>query len=393
MWPMARVLVGVTGGIAAYKACELVRLLVRAGHEVVPLVTPGAERFVSAETFHALARRSPSEDPYPHLERADLLVVAPLTANTLAKLAHGLADTVLTEAALAHRGPILVAPAMNARMWSHPATQANAALLRERGVELIGPEEGELAEGESGVGRMAEPEAIAVRCEELLRPPSLEGRRVLVTAGGTREPLDSVRFLGNRSSGRMGVALADEARRRGAEVTLLAANLAVAAPAGVEVVETPTAEDMAREALARGGADLVLMAAAVADYRPADAHPHKRPKDDAPWEVRLEPTTDVLTELAARRRNGTVLVGFAADEGEPGLERAREKRNRKGADLIVYNDVGRTDIGFDAVENEVVVISAEGERRVPKAPKERIAAAILDEAEALLEGRDGRGRG
>jgi phosphopantothenoylcysteine decarboxylase / phosphopantothenate---cysteine ligase len=392
---VARVLVGVTGGIAAYKACELVRLLVRGGHEVVPLVTPGAERFVTAETFHALARRAPSEDPYPHLERADLLVVAPLTANTLAKLAHGLADTVLTEAALAHRGPVLVAPAMNARMWSHPATQANVETLRARGVELIGPEEGELAEGESGVGRMAEPEAIAARCEELLRQPSLAGRRVLVTAGGTREPLDSVRFLGNRSSGRMGVALAREARRRGAEVTLLASNLAVAPPAEVEVevVEAPTAEDMAREALARSDADLVLMAAAVADYRPAEAHDGKRPKDDAPWEVRLEPTTDVLTELAARRRNGTVVVGFAADEGERGLERAREKRNRKGADLVVYNDVGRTDIGFDAVDNEVVVISAEGERRIPKASKERIAAAILDEAEALLEGRDGRGRG
>jgi phosphopantothenoylcysteine decarboxylase / phosphopantothenate---cysteine ligase len=393
MWPMARVLVGVTGGIAAYKACELVRLLVRAGHEVVPLVTPGADRFVRAETFHALARRAPSEDPYPHLERADLLVVAPLTAHTLAKLAHGLADNVLTEAALAHRGPVLVAPAMNARMWSHPATQANVTGLRERGVELIGPEEGELAEGESGVGRMAEPEAIAARCEELLRLPSLTGLHVLVTAGGTREPLDSVRFLGNRSSGRMGVALAGEARRRGAEVTLLASNLAVAVPRDVEVVQAPTAEDVAREVLARSDADLVLMAAAVADYRPAEAYDGKRPKDEAPWEVRLEPTTDVLTELAARRRNGTVLVGFAADEGERGLERAREKRNRKGADLVVYNDVGRTDIGFDAVENEVVVISAEGERRIAKASKERIAAAILDEVEPLLEGRDGRGRG
>src|SRR2546423_3900226 len=298
MCPMARVLVGVSGGIAAYKACELVRLLVRAGHEVVPLVTPGAERFVSAETFHALAGRAPTRELYPHLERADLLVVAPLTANTLAKLAHGLADNVLTEAALAHRGPTLVAPAMNTRMWSHPATQANVALLHERGVELIGPEEGELAEGESGVGRMAEPEAIAARCEELLRPPSLQGRRVLVTAGGTREPLDSVRFLGNRSSGRMGVALAREARRRSAAVTLLASDLPLAPPPAVEVVETPTAEDMAREALARGGADLVLMAAAVADYRPAETHSHKRPKDDETWEVRLQPATDVPTALA-----------------------------------------------------------------------------------------------
>src|SRR4051794_28223151 len=232
MWAMARVLVGVTGGIAAYKACDLVRLLVKAGHDVVPLVTRGADRFVRRETFEALARRSPRDaGPYPHLERADLLVIAPLTANTLARLAHGLADDVLTEAALAHDGPVLVAPAMNHRMWAHPATQANAELLRSRGVELIGPEEGELAEGETGIGRMAEPEAIAARCEELLalvaqsHKVSLAGKRVLVSAGGTREPLDSVRFLGNRSSGRMGVALADEARRRGADVTLLAANL------------------------------------------------------------------------------------------------------------------------------------------------------------------------
>jgi phosphopantothenoylcysteine decarboxylase / phosphopantothenate---cysteine ligase len=387
---VARVLLGVTGGIAAYKACELVRLLVKAGHDVVPLVTPGAERFVRAETFQALARRAPSGDPYPHLEHADLLVVAPLSANTLAKLAHGLADTVLTEAALAHRGPILVAPAMNVRMWTHPATRANVSILRERGVELIGPEEGELAEGETGVGRMAEPAAIAARCGELLRPPSLAGRRVVVTAGGTREPLDSVRFLGNRSSGRMGVALAQEARRRGAEVTLLAANLSVDAPAGVEVVDAPTAEDVARETLARSDADIVVMAAAVADYRPADEREGKRPKDDAGWVVTLEPTLDVLSELGSKRRNGGVLVGFAADEGEAGLERAREKRGRKGADLIVYNDVTRTDIGFDAVENEVVVISADGERLIPKASKERIAGAILDEAETLLGSRDGR---
>src|SRR5688572_2314507 len=201
---MARVLVGVTGGIAAYKAAELVRLLVRAGHEVVPLVTPGAERFVRAETFTALARRPAGEDPYPHLQHADLLVVAPCTANTLAKLAQGLADTVLTEAALAHRGPTLVAPAMNPRMWSHPATRANAELLRARGVELVGPDEGDTAEGEWGVGRMAEPDEIFARAAALLeREPdaSLLGKHVLVSAGGTREPLDAVRFLGNRSSG------------------------------------------------------------------------------------------------------------------------------------------------------------------------------------------------
>src|SRR3954454_19515373 len=244
---MARVLLGVSGGIAAYKACELCRLLVRAGHEVVPLPTPAAERFVTAETFRALARRPPGDDVYVHLTRADLLVVAPCTANTLAKLAQGLADNVLTEAALAHRGPVVVAPAMNPRMWAHPATQANAELLRARGVELVGPDEGEMAEGEWGMGWLAEPDVVFDACVGVLtRSDALAGKRVLVTAGGAREPLDAVRFLGNRSSGRMGVALAAESARRGARVTLLAANLAVPPPPVVELVRTPTAADLER---------------------------------------------------------------------------------------------------------------------------------------------------
>jgi phosphopantothenoylcysteine decarboxylase/phosphopantothenate--cysteine ligase len=381
---VARVLLGVTGGIAAYKACELTRLLVRAGHEVVPLVTPGAERFVTAETFRALARRPAGEGPFPHLERADLLVVAPLTANTLAKLAHGLADNVLTEAALAHRGPVLVAPAMNPGMWANAATQANVAALRSRGVELIGPGEGDTAEGEQGVGRMAEPQEILARAHELLQSGSLAGKRVLVSAGGTREPLDSVRFLGNRSSGRMGVALAAEARRRGAEVTLLAANLAVTAPDGVRVVETRTAAEMLEAARANAGADLVLMAAAVADYRPAEQVDGKRPKGEAGWTVALEPTADIVKELAAARHNGQVIVAFGAEGGEEGLERKRRMLADKQVDLVVYNDVSRPDIGFDADENEVVLISAAGEERVEKAPKSRIAAAVLDAAERLL---------
>jgi phosphopantothenoylcysteine decarboxylase / phosphopantothenate---cysteine ligase len=390
---VAGVLLGVSGGIAAYKACELLRLLVKAGHSVFPLLTPGAERFVRAETYFALARRPQTEDPYPHLTRADLLVVAPCTANTLAKLAHGLADSVLTEAALAHRGPTLLAPAMNPRMWAHPATQANVAVLAARGVELVGPDEGEMAEGEWGVGRMSEPEEIAARCEELLaQPRPLEGVHVLVSAGGTREPLDSVRFLGNRSSGRMGVALAAEARRRGADVTLLAANLAVAPPAGVEVVETPTAAELAREALARADAGLVLMAAAVADYRPAEPRTDKRPKDDASWSVELEPTVDVLATLGAAPVEGRVLVGFAADAGDEGLERARRKLERKGADLLVFNDVSRPDIGFDAPDNEVVLVGKSDERTIGKAPKQAIAAAVLDEATRLLEEARGRAR-
>ena len=376
---MARVLLGVTGGIAAYKACELCRLLVRARHDVVPLPTPGAERFVTAQTFRALARRPAAEDVYLHLTRADLLVVAPLTANTLAKLAHGIADNVLTEAALAHRGPMLVAPAMNPRMWSHPATQENVETLRRRGVELIGPDQGDTAEGDVGVGRMTEPEEIFERSVSLLEMrDQLRGRRVLVTAGGTREPLDAVRFLGNRSSGRMGAALAAEARRRGAEVTLVSANLSVPTPVGVDVVDAPTAEDVARETLARRDADVVLMAAAVADYRPAERAEGKRPKGGEPWTVTLEPTTDVLRELGAGRTNGAVLVGFAADVGERGLERAREKLATKQVDLIVFNDVSREDIGFDAADNEVVLVSADGEQRLEKASKERIAVAILD---------------
>ena len=383
---MARILLGVTGGIAAYKACTLVRLLVRAGHDVYPVVTAAAERFVAAQTFFALARKSPSEGPYPHLERADLLVVAPLTANTLARLAHGLADDVLTEAALAHAGPVLVAPAMNVRMWEHPATQANVATLRERGVEIMGPSLGELAEGEVGMGRMAEPEEIAARVAALVAPPDgpLRGTTVLVSAGGTREPLDSVRYLGNRSSGRMGVALAEEALERGADVTLLAANLAVPAPAGVTVVETPTATDILRETLARRDADVILMAAAIADYRPPAPLAGKRPKDGGAWAIELEPTVDVTKALGGEPRNGQLVVAFGAESGDEGLARKRAMLEEKNVDLVVYNDVGRADIGFDSPDNEVTLVSRAGERRVEKAPKREIAAAILDEVERLL---------
>jgi phosphopantothenoylcysteine decarboxylase / phosphopantothenate---cysteine ligase len=391
MGRMARILLGITGGIAAYKACELVRLLVRAGHEVLPLPTPGAERFVAAETFYALARTRPRDDLYPHLEQADALAIAPLTANTLAKLAHGLADDVLTEAALAHRGPILVAPAMNTRMWEHPATQANVATLRARGVELIGPEAGELAEGEVGPGRMSEPGAIAARIEQLLgTAATLGGVHVLVSAGGTREPVDTVRFLGNRSSGRMGVAVAAEARRRGAEVTLLASNLAVSAPGGVEVVQTPTAADVEREARSRSGsADVVVMAAAVADYRPAQPLAGKRAKAETAWQLELEPTPDVLALLGEQERNGQVLVGFGAEAGEAGLERKRRMLTDKNVDLVVYNDVSVPGIGFDAPDNEVTLLTRAGERDLPRSSKEQIAAGIVDEIERLLRERRG----
>jgi phosphopantothenoylcysteine decarboxylase / phosphopantothenate---cysteine ligase len=390
---MARILVGVTGGIAAYKACELVRLLVKEGHDVVPLVTEGADRFVRRRTFFALARREPTEDLYAHLTRADLYVIAPLTANTLAKLAHGIADNLVTEAALAHRGPLVVAPAMNPRMWASQPTQANVATLRARGVEVVGPDEGEMAEGEWGVGRMSEPEEIHAACVAILaHREQLSGRRFLISAGGTREPLDDVRFVGNRSSGRMGVALAEEARRRGADVTLVASNLAVPPPVGVEVVQAPTAAALEEAVLSRAeDADVVVMAAAVADYRPAEAVSGKHAKSSATWTLELEPTGDVLRALGDRQP-GALLVGFAAEAGEAAIERARRKLTDKNANLIVFNDVSRSDIGFEAEENEVVLIARETERRVDKAPKGAIAAAVVDEVVRLLEERDGRGR-
>ena len=383
---------GVTGGIAAYKSCELVRLLVKAGHDVVPLVTDGADRFVRRETFFALARRELSDDLYAHLTRADVYVIAPLTANTLAKLAQGIADNLVTEAALAHRGPLVVAPAMNPRMWSHPATQANLAALRGRGVDVVGPDEGETAEGEWGVGRRSEPDEIfAVVSDLLVKREQLRGRRVLVTAGGTREPLDDVRFVGNRSSGRMGVAVAEEARRRGADVTLVGSNLVVAPPGGVELVDAPTAADVEREVLARADeADAIVMAAAVADYRPAAVVAGKRAKGPTPWTLELEPTVDVLGALGASGTSA-VLVGFAAESGG-GVERARRKLTDKNANLVVFNDVSRGEIGFDSEENEVVLVRPDSERRVAKASKRVIAAAIVDELAALLEERDGRDR-
>jgi phosphopantothenoylcysteine decarboxylase/phosphopantothenate--cysteine ligase len=380
---VARVLLGVTGGIAAYKACELTRLLVKAGHDVVPIVTRGAQRFVSEETFLALARRRRGENVYEHLTRGDLLAIAPCTANTLAKLAHGIADSVLTEAALAHRGPVLVAPAMNPRMWANAATRANVETLRKRGVELVGPDEGEMAEGEWGVGRLAEPDVIAARIEQLLAPGRLAGRRVLVTAGGTREPIDSVRFIGNRSSGRMGVALAEAARRRGADVVLLAANLAVEPPYGVEVIQTPTADAM-RDAARALEFDVALLAAAVADYRPVETIAGKRAKRDDAWTLELAPTDDIARELGARKRDGQLLVTFGAEHGAEGLERKRAMLDTKNADLVVFNDVGVPGIAFDAPENEVVLVTRAGDHPLPRAPKTQVAAAVLDEVERLI---------
>jgi phosphopantothenoylcysteine decarboxylase / phosphopantothenate---cysteine ligase len=381
------ILVGVSGGIAAYKSCELVRLLVKAGRDVQVVMTPEAERFVGPTTFAALSRRpvltDASAEVFPHLDasgRAELFCIAPAGANTLARLAHGEAPNVLTQSALAFTGPLLAAPAMNPRMWSADITQQNVRALLARGVELIGPEQGEMAEGEHGAGRMAEPEQIAGRIEQRLAGlHSLDGRRVLVTAGGTREPLDAVRYLGNRSSGRMGIAVADEAARRGAQVTLILAAATAAPSAPMRTVAVQTAEQLRAATLAEAeSADVIVMAAAVADYRPATAVEGKRGKTDAVWTIELQPTSDILAELGRSRRPGQVLIGFAAEHGPGGVERARAKLERKRADVIVMNDISRTDIGFDSALNEIVLVTSKEETLVSRRSKQACAAAILD---------------
>jgi phosphopantothenoylcysteine decarboxylase/phosphopantothenate--cysteine ligase len=381
------ILIGVCGGIAAYKTCELVRMLVRGGHEVQVVQTPDSQRFVGPTTFAALSRRPVVADGgpevFPHLDasaRADLLCIAPLSATTLARIAHGEAANVLTALTLAFTGPVVAAPAMNPRMWAAEATAANLQLLAARGVELVGPATGDTAEGEVGVGRMAEPaeimDAIAAR---LAAARSLAGVHVLVTAGGTREPLDAVRYVGNRSSGRMGVAVADEAARRGADVTLILAAASAQPSAPMRVLHAESAAALEHATLeAAAAADVVVMAAAVSDYRPADAYTGKRPKSGEPWHVTLEPTTDILKELGSRRTAGQVLVGFAAEHGPGGVDRARAKLERKSLDMIVMNDVSRADIGFDSSQNELVLVTARDERTVSRRPKRACAAALWD---------------
>jgi phosphopantothenoylcysteine decarboxylase / phosphopantothenate---cysteine ligase len=408
---VARILLGVSGGIAAYKAVELTRLATAGGHAVRVIQTPASLRFVGKATFEGVTgapvlvdeferdpargaypgEPAPDHDPISHLElvrRADVLCVAPASANTIAKLAGGLADNLLTSAALASSAPLVLAPAMNSRMYEHPATRSNLELLRARGATVIEPETGRLASaGEWGVGRLAEPATIMATLEGVLGGAGgpLDGLRVLVTAGGTREPIDSVRYVGNRSSGRMGLALAEEAARRGADVTLIAANVSLPAPPGVRVVDVQTAAellDAAREAFAR--ADALLMAAAVADFRPAEALDDKIAKSGRDrLALELEPTADVLAALGAERRPGQTLVGFAAEHGEGAVERGRAKLERKGLDAVVVNDISRAEIGFDASDNEVTIVRRAGERHVPLATKEVVATAILDELEML----------
>ncbi|MHB1570139.1 MAG: bifunctional phosphopantothenoylcysteine decarboxylase/phosphopantothenate--cysteine ligase CoaBC [Solirubrobacteraceae bacterium] len=415
---MARLLIGVTGGIAAYKAVETVRLATASGHAVRVIQTPTSQRFVGSASFAAITGApvltdefeadplrgaypgdaSPDREPISHLalvQNADAYLIAPASANTIAKLAAGQADNLVCAAALAAGAPdgvpTLIAPAMNDRMYAHPAVQANLALLARRGLTLVGPEAGELAShGERGIGRMSEPAALLAavqhRLAERASPMPWLGRRVLVTAGGTREPIDSVRYIGNRSSGRMGFALARRAAARGASVTVVAANVALELPPGIDLVQVQTAAQLATACRSRfEGCDVLLMAAAVADFRPRDPAGDKLHKDSGVPELKLEPTEDVLSSLTARRRPGQVLVGFAAEHGAGGIESARSKLERKHLDAIVVNDISQPDIGFDVPENEVTILLAGGDDvHVARASKELVADRVLDQVQTLL---------
>jgi phosphopantothenoylcysteine decarboxylase / phosphopantothenate---cysteine ligase len=406
---MARLLLGVSGGIAAYKALELARLATLEGHSVRVLMTETATRFVGAASFEGIigapvlisefdrdpmrgafpGEEQSSHDPIGHLElagRCDAYLVAPASANTIAKLAAGAADSMLTTSFLACTAPRLVAPAMNDRMYADAATQQNLETLRNRGVEVIEPEEGKLASrGEFGRGRLPDPDQLLARLEAALPAGSRpwDGLRVLVTAGGTREPIDPVRFIGNRSSGRMGIALAAAAAKRGAEVALIAANVALPTPAGVRRIDVETAADLAAAAEQEfAKTHVLLMAAAPADFRAVEPAAGKLQRRGS-LELSLQPTEDILASLAAKRGEDQTIVGFAAEHGGEAVERARSKLTRKGADLIVLNDVSNPEIGFESERNAVTLIGAESESEVPIDSKDAVAEAILNEVDRL----------
>jgi phosphopantothenoylcysteine decarboxylase / phosphopantothenate---cysteine ligase len=391
----ARVVLGVSGGISAYKAVEICRRLVDAGVHVIAVMTADAQRFVGKTTFSALAsepvRSSIFDDPspIPHTElgqSADLILVAPATADFIGRYAAGLARDLLGATLLATRAPVVVCPAMHTEMWEHLSVQENLATLRRRGVTVIEPESGRLAGGDIGTGRLAEPEHIVSAVMTMLDSRSdLAGRRVVVSAGGTREPIDPVRYLTNRSSGKQGHELALAALRRGAAVTLVTASeRPVPASAGLSVVRVATAEEMETAMTAAAQtADIIVMAAAVADFRPKRAAVQKLSKEDGVPEIVLEPTPDILAGLVARRRPGQVIVGFAAETRDP-VERARRKLARKGADMIVVNDVSAPGVGFDHDTNAVTIVTADAATEVPLAAKADIAHAVLDRAVEFL---------
>lgn len=402
-----RIVVGMSGGIAAYKAVGLIRDLVLEGHEVHAVPTASALRFIGKPTLEAISRNPVTDEVFDGVaevrhvalgQQADVIAIVPATANTIAKLASGLADDLLGTTVLASSAPLVVAPAMHTGMWEHAATQANVTVLRERGVIIVGPESGQLTGDDSGPGRLANLAEVRTAITEAARgnvthlPLSSEqstqrdyaGRRVLVTAGGTREPLDPVRFLGNRSSGRQGIAIADRARLRGADVTLIGANLEVDAPDGLRVIPVTSAEELHRACMAElPGHDLIVMAAAVADYRPVSVSETKIAKEDAGDQltVTLERTPDILRGLVASASSEQIIVGFAAEtepDDERLLDRARAKLQRKGCDVLVVNRVG-WELGFQRDENEVVVLARDGEIIQRAAgSKMSVADAILD---------------
>jgi phosphopantothenoylcysteine decarboxylase/phosphopantothenate--cysteine ligase len=405
---MPRLLLGVSGGIAAYKGLEFVRLATEAGHAVRVIQTPSSQRFVGKASFAALSGAAvlsseferdplrgsfpgdslPEHDPASHLAlvaAADLFLVAPASANTIAKLAHGLADNLLCAAALATSCPLLVAPAMNNRMYEHAATQANLTLLRERGVTVIDPATGRLATaGEQGIGRLAEPAELLAACEAALgRSRSWSGRRVLVSAGGTRETIDAVRYIGNRSSGRMGFAIAAAAAERGAEVVVIAANVSLARDPRIRYVDVSSTEQLAEACRTEAAdSDVIIMTAAVADFRPTEQLNGKISRgEQTRLTLELEATPDILASLVATRRAGQTIVGFAAEHGPAGIARAREKLERKHVDLIAYNNIAEPGIGFDSEDNELTLISRSDERVLARAAKSRIAEQLLDAIE------------
>jgi phosphopantothenoylcysteine decarboxylase/phosphopantothenate--cysteine ligase len=398
-----RILIGVSGGIAAYKAPELVREFVRAGHEVRCVLTQAATRFVAPLALQTVSGHTARTDLFDPTEEgeidhialadwAELLLVAPATAHVMAKLAHGLADDLLTTLALATRAPLLLAPAMNVNMWNHPATRDNLATLRERGAAVVGPESGELACGWEGAGRMAPPERIAAEALRCLTTPDLSGLRFLVTAGGTREPLDAVRYVGNRSSGKMGFALAAEAARRGAEVVLVAGPCALPTPAGVERLDVGTALEMRAAVLEMlPKVDVVVKAAAVADFRAADVSARKLKKEDLAEGTGLSfdlvPNPDILAEIS-QQRGERIVVGFAAESHDV-LDAARRKLARKGCDFLIANDVSRPESGFDVDTNTVSFVWPSGEvESLPPLSKREVAGCILDRIRALRESRE-----
>ena len=387
------IVLGVSGGIAAYKAVEICRRLVDLGAHVSPVMTAGAEKFIGRTTLSALASEPVQSSlwnessPIPHTrlgQSADLVLVAPTTARVLSAYAHGLSTDLLTNVLIATRAPVVVCPAMHTEMWEHPAIQDNVATLRRRGVHVVEPEEGRLAGGDSGKGRLAAPDVVVEAVLRALGPRDLEGRRVVVSAGGTREPIDAVRVIANRSSGKQGYAVAEEARRRGASVTLVT-TVDRTAPVGVDVVEVETAAQM-HEALERLApqADVIVMAAAVADFRPVQCASGKIKKDTGLAEIRLEPTPDILAGLGARKRPGQILVGFAAETSHL-VENAAEKLRRKNLDLIVANDVSAPGVGFQHDTNAVTFLRPDQALEShPLSDKRDIARALLDIVAGLL---------